>query len=336
KQCLHVFHHQCCLSGLRYYLSQFHGLLVKTVLVRYRRWALTLIILLLPILYNLLSNLKSESQSDTGVFKMNINSLNPQTILYHADPSIKKYFLASINGAKLEQGSANISEMNENIWQRRIDRLYTYSDIYLGFNIPPPSGNTYKIQALSSHVISGYEVISLASNTFYKHALNDSNASIQTTLVYKNTGNFIKESLINQPSNLSGMPSCLKTILPSSLFPDLFVLYILFFYTTVFIISERKDSFLSLLNISGLHPASYWLFTYLFDMIISIIWFCYLLAVYRIFDVAFNGLPETKSSSEFPSSWNLRVHFYPLSILTALPTLPFAYLLTKLFKNDIL
>jgi len=74
----------------------------------------------------------------------------------------------------------------------------------------------------------------------------------------------------------------------------------------------------------------------------SAIWFCYLLAIYCIFDVAFNGLPNEKSQSEnripieFASSWDLRVQFYPLTILIILPTLPFAYLLTKLFKSDIL
>ncbi|CAF4093815.1 unnamed protein product, partial [Adineta steineri] len=341
KQCHHVFHHQRFLSGPRYYLSQYYGLLVKTVLVRYRRWGLTLIILLLPILYNLLSNLISKSQSDTGVYKMNINSLNPQTILYHTDPSIEKYFLASINGAKPEQGSGNISKMNENIWQKRMDRPYTYTDIYLGFNIPPPNGDTYKIQALSSNLISGYEVISLASNTFYKHALNNSNASIQTTLIYKKyTRNFTQELSIGHVLDVLNMVSCFKKMLPITLLFDLFVFYIFFFYITVFLISERKDSFLSLLNISGLHPASYWLFTYLFDIIISVIWFCYLLAVYCIFYISFNGLPKEKSSSqnlfEFLSPWDFRVQFYPLSILIALPILPFAYLLTKLFKSDIL
>ncbi|CAF4232574.1 unnamed protein product, partial [Adineta steineri] len=317
KQCLHVFHHQCCLSGLRYYLSQLHGLLVKTVLVRYRRWGLTLLILLLPILYNLLSNLTSQRQNVTGIFKMNFNSLNPQTILYHTDPSMNKYFLASINGAKLEQGSGNISEMNEYIWKKRIKRPYTYTDIYLGFNIPAPSGDKYKIETLSSNLISGYEVISLASNTFYKHALNDSSASIQTTLVYNNTRNFTEDPSMGRLS-------------------DMFIFYILFFYTTVFLVSERNDGFISLLNISGLRPASYWLFTYLFDIIISIIWFCYLLAIYCIFYVYFNSRPQMESSFEFLSPWDFRVQFYPLSILIALPTLPFAYLLTKLFKSDIL
>ncbi|CAF1479323.1 unnamed protein product [Adineta steineri] len=340
KQCHHVFHHQRFLSGPRYYLSQFHGLLVKTVLVRYRRWGLTLIILLLPILYNLLSNLIFQSQSDTGVFKMNYNSLNPQTILYHTDPSLYKYFRASVNGAKLEQGSGNISEMNENIWQKRRDRPYTYTDIYLGFNIPPLSNDTYKIQALSSNLISGYEVISLASNIFYKHALNDSSASIQTTLVYKNTENSIEKRSIGELPYLLDKASCVLKKLPTLLLFDLFVFYILFFYTTVFLISERKDGFISLLNISGLHPASYWLFTYLFDIIISTIWFCYLLAIYCIFYVSFNGRPQRKSSLEnvfeFLRSWDLRIQFYPLSILIALPTLPFAYLLTKLFKSDIL
>ncbi|CAF1480964.1 unnamed protein product, partial [Adineta steineri] len=341
KQCRHVFHHQRFLSGPRYYLSQFHGLLVKTVLVRYRRWGLTLLVLLLPILYNLLLNLIFQSQSDTGVFKMNINSLNPQTILYHTDPSMNKYFLASINGAKLEEGPENIFEMNDKILKKRMDRLYTYTDIYLGFNIPSPAGDTYKIQALSSNLISGYEVISLASNTFYKHALNDSSASIQTTLVYrKKRRDFTGGPSLGQILDIFSQSSCFRKILPTSLLFDLFIFYILFFYTTVFLISERKDNFLSLLNISGLHPASYWLFTYLFDMIISVIWFCYLLAIYRIFDVSFNDQPKEKPSvqnvDEILSSWDFRVQFYRLSILTALPTLPFAYLLTKLFKNDIL
>ncbi|CAF2823388.1 unnamed protein product [Rotaria sp. Silwood2] len=89
-------------------------------------------------------------------------------------------------------------------------------------------------------------------------------------------------------------------------------------------------------------PASYWLFSYLFDLIISIIWFCYLLAVYCITNIAVNGLPNKKSQLEtmipleFASPWNLRVQYYPLTILIALPTLPFAYLLTKFFKSDIL
>ncbi|CAF4052910.1 unnamed protein product [Adineta steineri] len=337
KQCRRVFYCQRFLSGPRYCLSQFHGLLVKTVLVRYRRWGLTLIILLLPVLYNLLLNLTSQRQNDTGIFKMNFNSLNPQTILYHTDPSMNKYFLASINGAKLEQGPENIYEMNNKVLKKRMDRLYTYTDIYLGFNIPPPAGDTYKIQALSSNLISAYEVISVASNTFYKHALNDLSASIQTTLVYKNTGSFSGESLIGQALNDFSRMSCFSEMLPPSLLLDIFVFYILFFYTTVFLISERKDSFLSLLNISGLHII---LVIYLFDMIISVIWFCYLLAIHRIFNISFNNQPKEKPSvknvDESIILWDLRKFFYPLSILIPLPTLPFAYLLTKLFKNDIL
>jgi hypothetical protein len=47
---------------------------------------------------------------------MNINSLNPQTILYHADPMMEKYFLASVDNAILEQGSGDIFQMNRDIW----------------------------------------------------------------------------------------------------------------------------------------------------------------------------------------------------------------------------
>lgn len=88
-------------------------------------------------------------------------------------------------------------------------------------------------------------------------------------------------------------------------------------------------------------PAFYWIFNYIFDIISSIIWFCYILAIYCIFDVAFNGSPNSRTSSsatlfEFATSWDFRVQFYPLSIIIALPTLPFAYLITKIFKSDIL
>ncbi|CAF2369258.1 unnamed protein product [Rotaria sp. Silwood2] len=230
--------------------------------------------------------------------------------------------------------------MHENIFLS-LDRPYTYTDIYLAFNIPKPTRNKYKIQTLSSNLISGYEVISLASNTFYKYALNDTDASIQTTLIYKKIGNFTTQPSIEDILNYISTISCILKFLPFTLSFDILIFYILFFYVTVFLISERKDSFLSLLNISGLHPATYWIFTYLFDIIISIIWFCYLLAVYCIFHLAFNGIPNKKPQTEntvlleFLSPWDLRVQFYPLTILIILPTLPFTYLLTKLFKNDI-
>ena len=77
-------------------------------------------------------------------------------------------------------------------------------------------------------------------------------------------------------------------------------------------------------------------------MILSIFWFCYLLAVFCIIDVAFNGAPGSRVKTggiipiEFATAWDLRVQFYPLTILIVLPTLPFVYLLSKIFKSDII
>ncbi|CAF3818339.1 unnamed protein product [Rotaria sp. Silwood1] len=346
EQCRYVFNERQFFHGWRYYLSQLHGLIIKTLLVRYRRWGLTLFILLLPIVYNLLSNIISRSKNASDTFKMETNLLNPQTILYNVDPIIENYFQAAIgsksNDLILEQRSENITEMNKYIWQKRINRPYTYTDIYLGFQVPAPQGNTYKIQTLSSNLISGYEIISIASNIFYKYVLNDTSASIQTTLIYKKTGNLTIEPTIGSLLNVLSIASCFLKVLPASLILDVFVFYMIFLYTTIFLVSERKDSFLSLLNISGLHPAFYWLFNYLFDILTYVIWFCYLLAMYCIFDVAFNGLPSGRTASttiipiEFASSWDLRVQFYPLTIIIVLPTLPFAYLITKIFKSDLL
>ncbi|CAF1375172.1 unnamed protein product, partial [Rotaria sordida] len=96
EECRDVFDEREFFHGWRYYLSQLHGLTIKTLLVRYRRWGLTLFILLLPILYNLLSNILSRSQNASGTFKMETNLLNPQTILYKVDPLMENYFQAAI------------------------------------------------------------------------------------------------------------------------------------------------------------------------------------------------------------------------------------------------
>ncbi len=90
---------------------------MKTLLVRYRRWGLTLVILLLPIVYNLLSNIISRSQSATGTFKMETNLLNPQTILYAADASMESFFQSAVqsNDISLVKRSENISAMNQYI-----------------------------------------------------------------------------------------------------------------------------------------------------------------------------------------------------------------------------
>ncbi|CAF1313946.1 unnamed protein product, partial [Rotaria sordida] len=97
------------------------------------------------------------------------------------------------------------------------------------------------------------------------------------------------------------------------------------------------------LTLSGLQayghikcPTLYWIFNYLFDIITSMI------CIYCIFDVASNGSPNSRTTSaskipvEFATPWDLRVQFYPLTIIIALPTLPFAHLITKIFKSDIL
>jgi hypothetical protein len=241
EQCRYVFDERQFSTGWLYYVSQLHGLSIKTLLVRYRRWGLTLIVLLLPIIYNLLSNIISRSQSTNDTFKMQTNLLNPQTILYNADPSMERYFQAAVgsssSGTVLEKRSENILDMNKYVLrkffikkfkplinyfliEKRKDRPYTYTDIYLGFQILKPQGDKYKIQTLSSNLISGYEVFSVASDTFFKYALDDTSASIQTTLVYKRTGNFTIQPTIGGLLNLLSIASCYLKFIPTSLLLD--------------------------------------------------------------------------------------------------------------------
>ncbi len=101
-----------------------------------------------------------------------------------------------------------------------MDRPYTYSDIYLGFEIPAPQGDKYKIQTLSSNVITGYEILSVASDVVYKHALGDKDAAIETTLIYKQTGNFTIQPTLGGLLNLLSIASCFLKLLPTSLIMD--------------------------------------------------------------------------------------------------------------------
>ena len=100
--------------GFKYYLSQIYGLTMKTLLVRYRRWTLTLVILLLPILYNLISNLISRNDNAAGTFQMKANTLDPQTIIYGADSWMEKYLQAAVtsNDVVWQKRSENISQTN--------------------------------------------------------------------------------------------------------------------------------------------------------------------------------------------------------------------------------
>jgi hypothetical protein len=115
KQCDHVFRHRQLMTGIRYYLSQFYGLIIKSFLIHYRRWFFTFILLLIPILHRLQSTITFSNPNDSGGFPMNIDSLNPQTILYHSDASIEEYLQASIHGAKLEKRSGDLSQMDDEV-----------------------------------------------------------------------------------------------------------------------------------------------------------------------------------------------------------------------------
>mgnify|MGYP006911070814 FL=1 len=72
-------------------------------------------------------------------------------------------------------------------------------------------------------------------------------------------------------------------------------------------------------------PVCYWLFRYLFDVIVCLIWSFYLLTIYHLFNREKVDLPA-----------ELARKLYLLAILIILPTLSLVYLLTKFFRNDIL
>ena len=104
--------------------------------------------------------------------------------------------------------------------EQRSDRPNTYTDIYLAFQILPPQNDTYEFHTLSSNLISGYQIFSAASDTIYKQVLNNIDAKIQTTLIYKQTGNFSFERSLSNALGILNMASCTLKLLPPSLILD--------------------------------------------------------------------------------------------------------------------
>ena len=134
EQCRFVFDDTDFYQGGLYYANQLYGLLIKTLRVRYRRWAVTMIVLLLPIIYNLLSNIISRSQNANGIFRMQANALNPQTVLYRADPLMVRFFQAAVapkpKDVVLERRTENISDMNHHIWREWISFYQRSSSLF--------------------------------------------------------------------------------------------------------------------------------------------------------------------------------------------------------------
>lgn len=106
------------------------------------------------------------------------------------------------------------------IIEKRIDRPFTYTDIFLAFEILPPDNSTYEVHTLSSNIITGYQIFSIASDMIYKHVSDNMDAKIQSTLIYKQTGNFSIEPSLSSLLSILSIASCTLKLLPPSLILD--------------------------------------------------------------------------------------------------------------------
>ena len=104
--------------------------------------------------------------------------------------------------------------------EKRTKRLYTYTDIYLAFQVSEPQGDNYTMKTLTSNLVSGYEAVSVASDVLMKYLANDTSASIETTLTFKKTGNFTVQPNLGDILNILSIASCFLKFIPLSLILD--------------------------------------------------------------------------------------------------------------------
>ena len=142
--------------------------------------------------------------------------------------------------------------------------LSAYSNEFMGLFIE----NNERISILTSHLIIGYESLSLISKY-----LCENQCQIKSRLRFvQNIENKLNEkSFFTFVKSLS-LFSCFYGIYPGE-YTLLYLItyYLIYLYISILIISSNNQ-LIRLMNISGLHPIIYWISRFSFDFILTIIY----------------------------------------------------------------
>ena len=102
-------------------------------------------------------------------------------------------------------------------------------------------------------------------------------------------------------------------------------------YISIMIISEKKE-FRSLMQIFGLHPFIYWISTFSFHFLLSIVYSFYLYLIFSFND--HQNLVQNNLTFEFllkKSNLEMKKGFFLYSFVNSITNIPFIYLMTSSF-----
>ncbi|CAF0751595.1 unnamed protein product [Didymodactylos carnosus] len=335
ENCFEVFDQRTIEDGYDYYISQYEGLIIKSVQICSRRWFLALILIILPIGNRFF--IRTEVTTNIESFDMNYEYFYPQKIYIQSTSQTLLDNMINTIGNKytiVDHHVQSIHNIDELIHNLRIRDPYTYSTVHFGFFMDKPN----EIEYVNSHLTLGYEALNIAMNILYKEAIEDHNSGIliKSKLLYRiNPNDQMMEANFLNFIQIYGR-FCLSIANP----PELLILellsyYLIFFYISVFVISEKKDHFLHLLHIFGLHPLMYWSSRYLVDLLICGIFILINWSVYEGYNHLYLG-EEKSHTIQKQNEVILYRKYYQLVIVICINILPFVYLLSKLFKSDLL
>ena len=199
----------------------------------------------------------------------------------------------------------------------------SYSNEYFGLFIE----NNEKISMLTSHLIIGYEPLSLLSQISCEKQY-----SIKTSLkfVQNHRNQLMEKSFLSFVKSFS-LFSCFYGILPGEFRQiDLLTFDLIYFYISLLILNEDKH-LNELMQINGLHPIVNWSSKYFSHLILSQFY-----SLFMYFISSFNDEQQLKINSTFEEilrQTNLQTKnkFYLCSFVLSTTTLPFIYLLTSEF-----
>ena len=194
-----------------------------------------------------------------------------------------------------------------------------------------------KISVLRSHLIVGYEPLSLTSDYFCR-----GKCQIRSRLkfVSNDRRSSIDQSMSSMFQMLS-LFSCFYAILPGrSSELDLLTFHLIYFYCIVLLLSQGKD-FHRLMQIFGLHPIVRWTATLVFHLLLSQ---CYALIVHALallthrFDAskpvsANNGSHLTLDHFRRQTDSDVQRRFFLGTWIVASSTLPFVSLLSSEIRS---
>jgi hypothetical protein len=349
ERCVQMFTERPVQGIYHFYVSQYEGVLIKSVRIVSRRWALFVLVCALSVLVESWLTPPTTNSTDEHLIETNAyDSLAGQSVVVGVPSTSDRPWPSPVPSVDVRQLSnlSDIDELDRLLSGARADQQHTRHGSSLCLARRQRDSNSYsnepfglllqsggRISLVTSHLMSAD--VPFAFATDYVCA---DRCSIATRLRLLSDARTRMEphSVASLVRTLSVFGCFYSTLPGDATYVHYLSCQLIFFYISVLIIGEGKQ-LRGLLHIFGLHPIVHWTSRFVFDCLLSSVVRLLVFVVGACWSAA--ALPSSHlSRSVFAvndlndvrrrNSEQAEKNFYLFHWLVPVSTLPFVYLLT--------